>query len=60
MRLRSDVAVVVVYAGGYGSDLTPGLGISICHVCGPKETKKERKKETNQNESQREKSLIKS
>ena len=32
MQLRSDVAV----AGSCSSNLTPSLGTSICHGCGPK------------------------
>jgi len=39
MRLRSDVAVAAVQAGGYNSDSTPSLGTSICRRCGPKKTK---------------------
>ena len=34
--LGSHVAVAVVWAGGYSSNSTPSLGISIYHVCGPK------------------------
>ena len=34
------VAVAVAQAGSYSSDLTPSLGTSICHGCGPKMTKK--------------------
>ena len=33
-----------VWASGWSSDLTPSLGISICHGYGPKKTKKEREK----------------
>ena len=44
MRLRSDIAVAVVYAGRLSSDSTPSLGTSICHRCGPKKKKKKRKK----------------
>ena len=43
MRLRSRVAVAVVWASGYGSDLTPSLGTSIC-VCVALKRKKEKKK----------------
>ena len=39
-RLGSCVAVAVVYAGSYSSDLTPSLGTSICHRCNPKKTNK--------------------
>ena len=38
-RLRSHIAVAVAWAGGYSCDSTPILGTSICHGCGPKETK---------------------
>ena len=48
MQLESGVAVAVAVAvaGSYSSDLTPSLGISICHRCSPKKQrkKKERKK----------------
>jgi len=44
MRLRSHIAVVVVEAGGYSSDQTPGLETSICCRCGPKWTKDKKKK----------------
>ena len=45
-RLRSDVAVAVVYASSCSSDLTPSLVTSVYRGCGPKKTKKkkERKK----------------
>ena len=39
MQLQSDVAVAVVYAGGWGSNLTPSLGTSICSG-GPKKGEK--------------------
>ena len=42
MQFGSHVAVVVVQAGSYSSDSTPGLGTSICHGCGPKKTKKKK------------------
>ena len=42
-QLRSCVAVAVVWAGGYSSDLTPSLRTSICHLCSPK--KEGRRKE---------------
>ena len=45
MQLGSGVAVAVVWAGGYSSNLTPSLGNSICHGYGPKKTKKERERE---------------
>ena len=38
-RLRSCVAVALVEASGYSSDLTPSLGTSMCCWCGPKKTK---------------------
>ena len=40
MQLGSCVAVAVVQASSYSSDLTPSLGTSICHGCGPKKTRK--------------------
>ena len=43
MGLRSQVAVAVVQAGSCGSSSTPGLGIFICHRCGPKKKKKKSK-----------------
>ena len=43
MRLRSRVAVAVVWACSYSSDSTPSLGISICCRCGPKKTKNKQK-----------------
>ena len=51
MRLRSHVAVAVVSASGYSSNLTPGLGPSIHHRCGPKETKKKKKRKEKKMES---------
>ena len=44
MQLGSGIAVAVVWAGSYSSDLTPSLGTSICRECGPKKTKKKKKK----------------
>ena len=38
-RLESDVAVTVVEALGYSSDLTPSLGTSICRGFGPRKRK---------------------
>ena len=38
--LRSGVAVNVVEAGGYSSDLTPSLEISICRRNSPEKKKK--------------------
>ena len=35
MQLGSHIAVAVVQAGSYRSDLTPSLGTSICFGCGP-------------------------
>ena len=40
MRLGSHVAVPVVLAGSCSSNLTPSLGTSMCHGCGPKKEKK--------------------
>ena len=39
-QLRSHVAVAVVQASCYSSNSAPGLGISICHGCVPKKTRK--------------------
>ena len=36
MQLRSGIAVAVAVAGSCHSDVTPGLEISICLRCGPK------------------------
>ena len=44
--LGSCVAVAVVQAGGYSSDLTPGLGTSIGCRCGPKKAKRKKRKMT--------------
>ena len=41
MQLGSHIAVAVVQTGSCSSDLTPGLGTSICHTCGPKKKKQE-------------------
>ena len=49
MRLRSRIAVAVVWAGGNSSDWTPWLGTSICHECIPKKTKMTKKKKVMQN-----------
>ena len=38
------VAVAVVQASSCNSDLTPSLGPSKCHGCGPKKTKKKKKR----------------
>ena len=40
MRLRFRAAVTLVQASGCCSDLTPSLGLAICHGCGPKKIKK--------------------
>ena len=37
-QLGSGIAVAVVKAVSYSSDVTPSLGTSICHGGGPKET----------------------
>ena len=42
--LGSCVAVAVVLAGDYSSDLTPSLETSMCHRCGLKKTKDKRQK----------------
>ena len=52
MGLRSGVAVAVVEAGSYSSDLTPSLGTSISCGCSTKKTKK--KKEKKEREMKRE------
>ena len=44
VRLGSGVAVALVWAGGYSSNLTPSLGTSIWRGCGPKKTKKKKEK----------------
>ena len=41
-QLGSWVAVALVKAGGYSSNLIPSLGTSICCKCGPKKTKKKK------------------
>ena len=41
--LRSGVAAAAAQASGYGSDLTPSLGTSICCGYGPKKKKKKKK-----------------
>ena len=42
--LGSGVAVALEEAGGYNSNSTPSLGISICHGYGPKKDKRPKKK----------------
>ena len=42
--LKSDAAVAVAMAGSYSSKLTPSLGTSTYHRCGPKKAKKKKKK----------------
>ena len=44
MWLGSCIAVAEVWASSYSSNLTPSLGTSICHKCGPKKTKDKKKK----------------
>ena len=44
MHFVPGVAVVVAETSGYSSDLTPSLGTSICHGCGPKKKKKKKEK----------------
>ena len=43
------VAVALAWASGCGSDLTPSLGISICHMplSGPRNGKSQTNKQTN-------------
>ena len=41
-QLGSRIAVAMAKAGGYSSNWTPSLGISICCRWGPKKTKKKR------------------
>ena len=46
MQLGSAVTMASAWAGGYNSNLTPNLGTSVGHMCGPKKpkiNKKERK-----------------
>ena len=38
--LQSGIAVAVAKAGRCSSSLTPSLGTSMCHKCGPKKKKK--------------------
>ena len=42
-QLGSCVAVALVQASSCSSDLTPGLGTSICRGCSPKKKKKKKK-----------------
>ena len=37
------ITVAVAWAGSCSSDLTPRLGTSTCHTCGPKKEKKKKK-----------------
>jgi len=51
-RSGSDpVAVAVAEAGSYSSDLTPSLGTSIYHGCGPKKQKTNKQKPKKQNKT---------
>ena len=43
VQLGSGVAGAVALASSYSSNSTSGLGISICHRCGPKKKKKRKK-----------------
>ena len=45
-QLRSGIAVALVQVSSYSSDLTPGLGISMCHRCGPKKQSKAKQNKT--------------
>ena len=40
IQLRYGIVVAVAWARSYTSGWTPNLGTSMCHRCGPKETKK--------------------
>ena len=42
MQFRSGVAMAVAWTGGCSSDLTPGLGITICRRCSPKKTNEQK------------------
>ena len=44
IRLGSCIAVTVVQASSYSSDLIPGLGTSICRRCSPKKQKYKEKR----------------
>ena len=47
MRFGSHIAVAMTQAGSYSRcsfNLTPNLGTSICHRCGPKKQKQKNKK----------------
>ena len=44
VQVGPGMAVAVALAGGYSSDSTPSLGVSIYHGFGPKKTKKKKKK----------------
>ena len=50
---RSGVAVALMWAGGYSSDLTSSLRTSICHRGRPKKTKKKKKKKKKEKEKKR-------
>ena len=52
MQLEASFAVAVAmeWAGGYSSNLTPGLGTHICRGCGPKKKKKKKKKKESRND----------
>ena len=43
-QLGSRVAVAVAKAASCSSDLTPSLGTSMCHRCGPKKEKKRKER----------------
>ena len=43
-RLRSGVAVALVWVCGYIFDLTPSLGTAICHGSSPRKGKKTKEK----------------
>ena len=45
------VTVAVVYASSCTSNLTPSLGTSVCHWCGPKKTKEKEKRKKRKRKS---------
>ena len=45
MRLRSQVAVAVVWASSYSSNQTPSLGTSICHGAALEKDKRQKTKD---------------
>ena len=51
--LVSCISVAVVQANSCSSYLTPSLGTSICHECGPKKQKQKQKKTIKQNKKKK-------